>query len=233
MVPVARDTPSTPLDRIVPCGYHRARLHGFGYTVFDPIGGRTRKRQRRVATPATNKDVWPPQDIDDTDQTIRRQLAATLIRTRKDAGMSQDALAARLGVTQEAAGAMERRTTWQIRTVQRWARALDRVLHLHLRDLPLPPEPDITTITYQAALHTAPDPASHDRAALHLTHHTLNQARRQAAITDTDLATQFGVTTNAVRWFWDHPDGITLIGLQRTTRAAGGHLDLTLHHPTT
>lgn len=166
-----------------------------------------------------------PHDIDDGDRRQRSRLARNLIRSRQRLGLTQDDLGSRLGVTGAAVRSMEHRLTWEARTVQAWARALDRELHLELVGITVPTDCDIPTLTYELALE-APltDPADIDLLRLRLTHRRLLRSRWAAGITDVQMGQRLGIGDNAVRHFDQHPDGTTLIGLQRYARALDGRL---------
>lgn len=166
-----------------------------------------------------------PHDIDTGDRRLRSLLATNLIRARKDAGLNTNQLATILGVTGTAVRAMEGRLTWETRTVQAWARAVGRTLHLELVDLVVPDDADIPALTYALALE-APlaDPTDRDLLTLRLAHRNMLRARWAAGITDAEMGRRLGTTDNAVRHFDTHPDGTTLVGLQRYARALGGRL---------
>jgi transcriptional regulator with XRE-family HTH domain len=170
-----------------------------------------------------------PDDIDSGDRHQRGRLARNLIKSREAAGVTTEELGRRLGVTGTAVAAMERRRTWEVRTVQAWARALGRRLHLELVDLDVPDDLDVDLLTYEAARETATDPADVDRAELRIAHRNLVRVRYAADVSDVEMGHRLGITDNAVRYFDQHPDGVSLVGLQRYARALGGRLRPTLN----
>lgn len=152
-------------------------------------------------------------------------LAGNLIRCRVQAGLNAEQLGERLGVTGHAVRAMEGRNTWEVRTVQAWARALGRALHLELVGLDVPDDRDIPAMTYEIGLESPlSDPADRDLLTLLLAHRNLLRVRWDAGITDADMGERLGITGNAVRHFDTHPAGVTLVSLQRYARALGGRL---------
>jgi hypothetical protein len=74
-----------------------------------------------------------PTDLHPDDTRNRDQLAHQLRQIRTDMGISGPRLGTILGYTDRSSvGAMERRRSWEVRTVQAWARALNHQLTITL-----------------------------------------------------------------------------------------------------
>ena len=103
-----------------------------------------------------------PEDLHPDDRDIRVGLRDALIERRQRLGLSQYALANRIGLSQAAVNLLESRESWRLTSVQRWARHLGWRLVLRLEGLPgaddepatmfRPADPDRADLWDQAAL---------------------------------------------------------------------------------
>lgn len=165
-----------------------------------------------------------PVDLHNDDLTARLLLIGELRASREARGISTAELDAALGVAQGTNKALERRTSWEARTIQRYARALGRRLTFTINNICIPD--DVTAVVLAAGDTSTPERV--DRVHWRVTCHQLQLARR-ARFTAVAMAARLGVTENAVHHWEANPDGSSLISGQRMARALDGWLgwDLT------
>lgn len=166
-----------------------------------------------------------PTDLHDDDLRSRLRLIDELRAVREDRGVSTKDLDAAFGVCDGTTRAMERRTTWEARTVFRYARALGRRLTFHLDNIDTPDDDDIVAIVLAAGDTSTPERA--DRVHWRQVCNELRRARR-ATHTAVAMAARLGVRETAVHYWEANPDGSTIISAQRHARGLGGTLGWTL-----
>lgn len=166
-----------------------------------------------------------PVDLHPDDTIVRDRLAMQLRALRADAGLSQRAAAAGLGMTQSNFCYLEQRRTWQVRIVQRWAWFYNHRLTLAISDLAVPDDGDALADVY--AVQTPTMPADADRLLLRRIVNDLTRIRRQRMST-ASMGRLIGRTDSAVQWREGNPDGALLVSVQQYTRALGGSLNVGL-----
>lgn len=166
-----------------------------------------------------------PVDLHPDDLSTRLLLVDELRAGREALGISTTELDAAFGVAEGTSKAMERRTSWEARTTQRYARAVGRRLTFVIHDVPIPDD-DITALVLGSADTTTQQ--RQDHVHWRIICHQLRAARR-AQLTAVAMAARLGVTENAVHHWENNPDGSSIISAQRHARALGGWLgwDLT------
>jgi transcriptional regulator with XRE-family HTH domain len=170
--------------------------------------------------------VIRPADLHADDTAARAALRELMVRLRQDAGLTQPDLASRLGITRSSVNDMERATSWAVRRVQAWCRALNHQLVLSVDGIAVPARPDLWAELYTVA--AAPSDAGRDRLHLLATVHDLIRAREALGWTGEELARRAGVHGRAIRQWEDSPDGSMVSSVQRYARALGGALTLTV-----
>lgn len=167
-----------------------------------------------------------PDDLHPDDLCTRLGLAGALRSHRETGGVTVAQVAAALHVDQSSVRRLEQRTTWEARTVMRYARALGRRIEWVLTGLTVPDDGDVLAAVYAVADTSLPE--RHDKTHWRQTCNDLRRIRR-AGHTAAATAARLGVTEGAV-YFWEtNPDGSTVISGQRHARALGGALQWRLH----
>lgn len=160
------------------------------------------------------------------DIAARIQLRDTIRQARIDAGLNQYTYARRLGVVQSAVPLFEKSTSHLVGTAQRYARAADHRLVIHVHDLPPTVSGAAMSLRQLAAGVADPETAdAYHRAAVL---ETLRAERIRSGQTTRAVASAMGCGRQAVLSFEVGYDDIRLATLQRYTRALGGRLDLHL-----
>lgn len=167
-----------------------------------------------------------PDDLSIDDMVVRDRLATTLRLSREARGISYRQVAELLGVTTPAVYTLERRTTWEAKTVMRYARAVGFRIEWHIHDLVVPDDGDVMSVIIAAGDTSTPQ--RQDRVHWRAVCYDLVRIRR-AAMPAATFAAQLGVTENAVSHWEANPDGSTVISAQRHARALGGSLSWWLH----
>lgn len=163
-----------------------------------------------------------PTDLHPADRANRDQLASQLRQIRVNLGISGAHLGTMLGYTHKSSvGAMERRRSWEIRTLQAWARALHHQFTLTITGLAVPRDGDPLNAIYANQQPSAP--AAIDRLLLRRTVNDLARIRRSRMSAER-LASLIGCTEEVVCWSESNPDGARLASVQRVARALGGAL---------
>jgi DNA-binding XRE family transcriptional regulator len=166
----------------------------------------------------------PRGDLHPDDLAARRTLASTLWRERRRAELTTVDLAAVLGVSRSTANSMERYTSWTVRRVQDWARAVDHRFRMQLTGLTVPDDGDV----YAEILAMSIPFGGRDEDRLHLlaTVNDLIRCRIAAGLSCADLGVRMGVSGRAVE-LWEESHESTLLKLvQRYARGLGGSLAL-------
>jgi DNA-binding XRE family transcriptional regulator len=166
-----------------------------------------------------------PVDLHPDDLKTRLLLINELRAGRETLGISTTDLDAALGVAEGTNKALERRTSWEARTMQRYARALGRHLTFTIHNIRIPDD-DVTAVVLAAGDTSTPQRV--DKVHWRVTCHQLRAARRHR-FTAVAMAARLGVTENAVHYWEANPDGSSIISAQRWARALDGWLgyDLT------
>ena len=74
------------------------------------------------------------------DNHAREELLDALVRARKAAGITQTEVARRLGIRQPTVSQIEAEgSDHRLSTLQRYARAVGKVIHVEIQSVPLPP----------------------------------------------------------------------------------------------
>lgn len=156
-------------------------------------------------------------DLDPRDRDMRLALRDSLVARRLAKGLSQDRLAARLGIDQAAVSLVETGESWRLVTVQRWCRALGWNLSLRPNwaggedpavDAFRPVDPDRADAWDQAALADA-----------------LRVARIAVGMTQAQVGQRLGTGDQAVRHIEKVGNGgLLFMTPQRYCRALGGYL---------
>lgn len=162
-----------------------------------------------------------PVDLNPADTEARDQLRKELIKLRKDLGLRQKDVAARVGRIQATVALWERTTNWRMSTLTRWARALGRRIVCEVDGLePAPP-------TAETAIWRATAPGFERDMALLVD--TLRRTRMACGVTIADLAAVIGIDSTALAaWETCKTFDPHLTSLQRHPRALGGALRITL-----
>lgn len=164
-------------------------------------------------------------DLHPDDLANRQRLAQQLLDIRETAGISAGRLAAILGYRDHAGvRQMERRATWQVGTVQRWARALGHRLTLTINSLTIPNDGDVLAAMYAATLADPNLPPA--RADLLLLRQVVNDLARirRSMMSAPAFGRLIGLDDKSVLWRETNPDGARLSSLQRVARGLGGSL---------
>ena len=167
-----------------------------------------------------------PDDLDPADAQLRTSLIGTLRQSREARGIVRRQIAEVLGVTGTAVHALEHRTTWEARTLARYARTIGWRIEWVLHDLAVPDDGDVMAIVIAAGDTSTPE--REDRVHWRSVCNDLVRIRR-ATITAVALAARLGVYENAVHYWEGNPDGSSVICAQRHARALGGVLGWRLH----
>jgi hypothetical protein len=168
-----------------------------------------------------------PADLDPADGLLRDSLIGTLRASYQARGVVRRQVAEQLGVTTTAVYALEQRTTWEARTIMRYARTVGWRIQWQLHDLTVPDDDgDIVAAIIQAGDTSTPERA--DRVHWRGICNDLVRSRL-AATTAVDMARRLGVHENAVHYWEANPDGSSVIAAQRHARGLGGALGWRLH----
>lgn len=167
-----------------------------------------------------------PDDLTIDDLTIRAGLSDTLRQSREARGIGRRRLGEILGVTSANVYALEHRTTWEARTIMRYARAIGLRIEWVLHNLVVPDDDDIMAVIIQAGDTSTPERA--DRVHWRAVCCDLVRIRR-ATTTAVEFAHRIGIHDNALHHWEANPDGSSVITAQRHARALGGHLGWALH----
>lgn len=155
-------------------------------------------------------------DLHPDDLTNRNQLASDLRAAREHAGMSQADLGKLLGCTKANITVMESRRAWRFTILAAWARALGRQVTLTVAGLEVPDDGDALAAVYASQQPTRP--AALDLLTLRRTVNDLSRIRR-ATMTAEYAAALLDCGPTAVYWWENHPDGASLLAVQRYARA--------------
>lgn len=169
-----------------------------------------------------------PIDLDPADARSRAQLIDELRAARESQQMGLKEIAEQLDVTSPSVFGIEHRTTWQARTLTRYARAVGRRVEWLLHDLPVPDD-DVMSYVLAGADTSTPERA--DQVAWRLLCHDLVRTRR-AMCSAVEMARRTGIHQNGVHHWEENPDGSSVIAAQRHARALGGRLGWRLHRTT-
>lgn len=161
-----------------------------------------------------------PVDLHADDLDTRLRLINHLREIREADGVSTADLDAALGVAHGTVHGLERRTSWEARTLLRYARAVGRRITFDLHGIE-PPGDDVYALTL--AFGDTSTPERQDRVHWRQVCHELRQARR-SRFTAVAMAARLGVTENAVHYWEANPDGSSLISAQRHARGLDGWL---------
>lgn len=163
-------------------------------------------------------------DLHREDEVHRIDLRAHLRTLRSDAGMTCRDVARKAGLPPDAVLALEARTSWEVPSVQRWARALNHRLTLDVRRIQIP-APDFEAEVLQAA--AAVTPADEDARLLAIVCDDLIRARQDRFVVE-QFADRIGVDSTVVRDWEKLHARTTLRMVQRYTRGLGGWLKVSL-----
>jgi DNA-binding XRE family transcriptional regulator len=167
-----------------------------------------------------------PADLDPDDAVRREHLIDELRAAREALGLSRSDLADLLGVTTPNIHAIEKRTTWQARTIARYARALRSHIEWFLDDLELPDDGDVMAVIIAAGDTSTPERA--DRVAWRGLCNDLVRIRR-ATCSAVEMGRRLGIHENTVHHWEANPDGSSVIAAQRHARGLAGRLSWRLH----
>jgi transcriptional regulator with XRE-family HTH domain len=165
----------------------------------------------------------PRPELHPDDPAARVVLNRRLWKIRQDAGITTTELAARLGTGRETARDLEKSSSWEVRRVQAWARALDHRFAMIVTGIRLP-EPDFDAMALRAV--TTFGALDEDRLHLRIVVDDLVRAQRASGESITSFARRCGVNGRAIiGWERDH-EATLLKMVQRYARALGGSLEL-------
>lgn len=167
-----------------------------------------------------------PDDLDPQDAQLRANLADTLRVSRETRGISLRQVGDVLGITGPAVHSLERRLTWEARTIMRYSRAVGFRIEWRLHDLELPDDGDVMTVILATGDTSTPE--RQDRVHWRTVCYDLTRIRR-ATLTATEFGAQLGIHENAVHHWEANPDGSTVVSAQRHARGLGGALAWWLH----
>jgi DNA-binding XRE family transcriptional regulator len=167
-----------------------------------------------------------PDDLDPADALLRTVLISTLRLSRESRGIARRQIGDILGVTAPTLHALEHRTTWEARTIARYARVIGWRIEWVLHELTVPDDGDVMAIVIAAGDTSTPE--REDRVHWRTICNDLVRIRR-AGLTAVAMAERLGVHENAVHYWEGNPDGSSVIAAQRHARALGGVLGWQLH----
>lgn len=167
-----------------------------------------------------------PQDLHPADENLRQVLIDTLRQSREGRRIPRREVADLLGVTVPAVHGLEHRTTWEARTIARYARTIGWRIEWLLLDLDVPDDDDVMAAVLAAGDTSTPERA--DRVHWRRTCYDLVRARR-ATCTAVEMAVRCCCHENAIHHWEANPDGSSVIAGQRHARALGGMLGFMLH----
>jgi hypothetical protein len=137
-------------------------------------------------------------------------------------GRPRRLVAALLGMSRSTANSMERHTSWTVRRVQDWARAVDHRFRMRLTGLTVPDDGDV----YAEILAMATPFGGRDEDRLHLlaTVNDLIRCRAAVGLSCAEWEARMGVSGRAAE-LWEESHESTLVKLvQRYARGLGGAL---------
>lgn len=167
-----------------------------------------------------------PDDLDPADALIRAGLIETLRHYRQLRDLTPRKVAQLLGVTRPAIVSLEGRTSWEQRTIARYARVVGCRVEWQIHDLVVPDDGDVMAVVIAAGDTSTADRA--DRVHWRAVCNDLVRIRR-ATCSAVDMGRRLGRHENAVHYWEANPDGSTVIAAQRHARALGGALGWRLH----
>lgn len=166
-------------------------------------------------------DVRIPDDLDPADTAIRQALIDRLRMSRQDRGIMQSRVADQLGISGPAVHSLERRITWEARTIARYSRAIGWRIHWTAYDLAIPDDGDVMAIIIAAGDTSTPE--REDRVAWLALCNDLVRVRR-ATCSAVEMARRAGLADTTVHDWEANPLGSTITAAQRHARALGGYL---------
>lgn len=167
-----------------------------------------------------------PQDLHPADENLRQVLIDTLRLSREGRRLPRRPVADLLGTTIPAVHRLEHRTTWQARTVARYARTIGWRIQWQLCDLDIPDDDDVMATILAAGDTSTPERA--DRVHWRTVCYDLVRIRR-ATCTAGEMGRRCCCHENAIHHWEANPDGSSVIAAQRHARALGGMLSFLLH----
>lgn len=166
-------------------------------------------------------------DLNPDDRAARLQLMADLRQLRLSLGLSHRDVAVQVGVgTRTAIQRVERRTNWEISTVQKLARIYRRRLAIDICGVEVPDDGDPVADVY-ARMRPA-SAAKQDELARAALVNDLVRIRRGHGWSYDDMGCRLGVGVSAVRGFEQCAPGINVAPVQRYTRVLEGWLGFRL-----
>jgi hypothetical protein len=167
-----------------------------------------------------------PADLDPVDTQVRQHLIDELRGTRERNGIGLRTVADLLGCSRTNVHAIEQRTTWEARTLARYARALGWRIEWVLADLELPDDGDVMAIVIAAGDTSTPERG--DRVGWRAVCNDLVRVRR-ATVSVVELGRRLGLHENSLHDWEANYDGSTVFAAQRYARGLGGRLTWILH----
>lgn len=168
-----------------------------------------------------------PADLHPADAQLRASLIGQLRASRYTQGIRRKDVADFLGIASPGVLAYEERTTWEARTIARYARAIGWRIEWVIADLELPDDGDVMAAVLAAGDMSTPE--REDRARWRALCNDLVRIRR-VTCTAVDMAARLGVHENTVHYWEANPDGSSVTAAQRHARALGGHLSWILYY---
>ena len=164
-----------------------------------------------------------PKDLTEADLASRLHLGYALRTRRLAANITTRDLGTTLGISDAAVRGTELRSSWQARTVMRYARGIGHQIRWSLVGLVVPDDDDVMAVIYDT-ISTEQVPAEQaDKNHWRTLCNDLCRIRRHC-LTTTAMSKRLNIKTTAVHYWETNPDGSSVIAAQRHARALGGHL---------